>query len=54
MTTREVSTRMSVPEIVVAGLAVVVLMSGLFFVVANLLIDLVIGFIDPRLRVRQA
>jgi peptide/nickel transport system permease protein len=32
----------------------VVLMSGLFFVVANLAIDLVIGLIDPRLRVRQA
>jgi peptide/nickel transport system permease protein len=31
----------------------VVLMSGLFFVVANLLIDLVVGLIDPRLRVRQ-
>jgi peptide/nickel transport system permease protein len=31
----------------------VVLMSGLFFVVANLLIDLVIGLIDPRLRVRR-
>jgi hypothetical protein len=29
MTTKEVSTRMSVPELVVAGLAVVVLMSGL-------------------------
>ena len=29
----------------------VVLMSGLFFVVANLLIDLLIGIIDPRLRI---
>jgi peptide/nickel transport system permease protein len=32
----------------------VVLMSGLFFVVANLLIDLVIGIIDPRLRIGRA
>jgi peptide/nickel transport system permease protein len=32
----------------------VVLLSGLFFVVANLLIDMVVGLIDPRLRVRRA
>jgi len=32
----------------------VVLMSGLFFVVANLLIDLLVGLIDPRLRARRA
>jgi len=31
----------------------VVLMSGLFFVVANLVIDLLVGLIDPRLRVKQ-
>jgi ABC-type dipeptide/oligopeptide/nickel transport system permease component len=31
----------------------VVLMSGLFFIVANLLIDLLVGLIDPRLRVRR-
>ena len=30
----------------------VVLISGLFFVVANLLVDLAVGVIDPRLRVR--
>ena len=32
----------------------VVLMSGLFFVVANLIIDLLVGLIDPRLRARRA
>jgi peptide/nickel transport system permease protein len=32
----------------------VVLMSGLFFVVANLLIDLLVGLIDPRLRIGRA
>ena len=32
----------------------VVLVSGLFFVVANLLIDLLIGIIDPRLRIGRA
>jgi peptide/nickel transport system permease protein len=30
----------------------VVLVSGLFFVVANLLVDLAVALIDPRLRVR--
>lgn len=32
----------------------VVMMSGLFFVVANLAIDIVIGFIDPRLRFKES
>lgn len=31
----------------------VVLMSGLFFVVANLVIDILVGVIDPRLRLRE-
>jgi peptide/nickel transport system permease protein len=30
----------------------VVLISGLFFVVANLIVDLLVGLIDPRLRAR--
>ena len=30
----------------------VVLVSGLFFVVANLLIDMLVGVLDPRLRRR--
>jgi amino acid transporter len=30
----------------------VVLVSGVFFAVANLLVDLAVGLIDPRLRVR--
>ncbi|MDB6182642.1 ABC transporter permease [Paracoccus fistulariae] len=32
----------------------VVLVSGCFFVIANLLIDLVIGLIDPRLRLKES
>jgi ABC-type dipeptide/oligopeptide/nickel transport system permease component len=32
----------------------VVLVSGLFFVVANLVIDLLVGLIDPRLRAGRA
>lgn len=32
----------------------VVLVSGCFFVVANLVIDLIIGLIDPRLRMKEA
>ncbi|KHQ52837.1 ABC transporter permease [Mameliella alba] len=32
----------------------VVLVSGCFFVVANLLIDILIGLIDPRLRMKEA
>ena len=31
----------------------VVLLSGLFFVVANLVIDILVGVIDPRLRLRE-
>ncbi|MFN4272993.1 MAG: ABC transporter permease [Aliihoeflea sp.] len=31
----------------------VVMLSGVFFVVANLVIDVIIGFIDPRLRLRE-
>lgn len=30
----------------------VVIVSGLFFVVVNLLIDLLVGFVDPRVRIR--
>jgi len=32
----------------------VVLISGLFFVVANLIVDLLVGLIDPRLRVGRS
>ena len=31
----------------------VVLVSGIFFVVANLVIDILLGFIDPRNRLRE-
>jgi peptide/nickel transport system permease protein len=30
----------------------VVMISGLFFVLANLAIDLLVGFVDPRVRIR--
>ncbi len=30
----------------------VVMISGLFFVVANFLIDVLVGFVDPRVRIR--
>ncbi|RYE73992.1 MAG: ABC transporter permease subunit, partial [Hyphomicrobiales bacterium] len=30
----------------------VVIVSGVFFVVVNLLIDLLVGFVDPRVRIR--
>jgi peptide/nickel transport system permease protein len=32
----------------------VVMISGLFFVTANLIIDLLVGFVDPRVRIRGA
>ena len=32
----------------------VVMISGLFFVVANLVIDVLVGFVDPRVRIRGA
>lgn len=36
------------------ALMAVVLISGLFFILANLVIDVVVGLIDPRLRLRGA
>jgi peptide/nickel transport system permease protein len=30
----------------------VVMISGVFFVVANLAIDVLVGFVDPRVRIR--
>ena len=32
----------------------VVMISGVFFVVANLVIDVLVGFVDPRVRIRGA
>ena len=32
----------------------VVMISGLFFVAANLLVDLIVGFVDPRVRIQGA
>jgi peptide/nickel transport system permease protein len=32
----------------------VVMISGLFFVAANLLVDLIVGFVDPRIRIQGA
>jgi peptide/nickel transport system permease protein len=32
----------------------VVMISGVFFVVINLMIDVLVGFIDPRVRIRGA
>jgi peptide/nickel transport system permease protein len=32
----------------------VVLVSGMFFIVANLLIDVLIGFLDPRIRLKES
>jgi peptide/nickel transport system permease protein len=32
----------------------VVMISGVFFVVVNLMIDILVGFIDPRVRIRGA
>ena len=32
----------------------VVMISGLFFVVANLVIDVLVGVVDPRVRIRGA
>ena len=32
----------------------VVMISGVFFVVANLTIDVLVGFVDPRVRIRGA
>ena len=31
----------------------VVMISGLFFVVANLAIDVLVGLVDPRVRIRR-
>ena len=30
----------------------VVMVSGVFFVVVNLVIDVLVGFVDPRIRIR--
>jgi peptide/nickel transport system permease protein len=30
----------------------VVMVSGLFFVLVNLLIDVLVGWVDPRIRIR--
>ena len=32
----------------------VVMVSGVFFVVVNLVIDVLVGFVDPRIRIRGA